>query len=1322
MVRAHDQEIQKKAVPHRRQAFARYGFSCLLAGWGFLLVQFLPAELWAAPGTPSDFYVNENAANILPGTFEPDGNFSNAAVSSNPPQAGTQNAGTQNAGTQNAELPSTPGDLLSARNSNSPGSDELTAGGDRAELPLPEAGAMDIAPINAPLGADAESVLNGSEAKEPELPGASSAETSGISSGSTADSAKNGVNAGAEITAAGSANVPEDSRMTQGREHEGKIVRDVQIIGNSRHSTEKILQQIHMRPSHTFKSANLDDDILRLNQSRLFTLVEPYIRSVDDGVVVIFKVEERPVMRYLRFQGNGPIRIGLLENECGLVPGRPFSPYDVEEGRKKLETFYHFRGYARASIKTIQGDKVGDPGVIYLINPGPKLRIGKTEFIGNTIASDARLKTVVQSKPGFLWIFKGELRDETLQEDIRKLEDYYRRLGFFYARIGRRVKRTSDSGWNDVTFVIEEGPQAHIREIRYVGNEQFDAAALAEDMKIEEGKPFNKDRLDMSIMRVRKRYGRQGYVFADINAEMKMLDDPGQCDIVFSIKEGKTYRVGRVNVVIEGEFPHTQISTVLNRLSVKPGDLVNVYELQQSERRLKSSQLFAVDPAQGQMPKIIYSPPELAEEAEIAAQVGSNAGAVGVSESAQGRGAGSASAGSTSSAGTSSSAGAASLGGGAGRAALSGERTQKVLKTTIADVDESFQLQDNETFMDVNIHTVLRPVEENAGSENSEGNAAGDLTENADGNADGNAVSHSLSEDTAGADAVSDVPAMETVWCMELVDRESGKVFRTYEFPEEEADLLLSGEVCVTNDDPAYGNSPVQVRNRPAKYRHEVRYAPEGDARSADLLNTAVSGNVPLQQIPVSEETESSSGMNEPLLNADYASGQTIHSSELGSGESMAVRGNSPESASPSAHPSWASSELAESAPAAQIESINPRTGQAMAPPPQPGISNPDETPFTPVIGDTPAAGYSLGDWQRQSLPITASAEETTTGRIMFSVGVSSDSGLVGSVVVDEQNFDIRRWPKSWSDIKNNTVWRGRGQHFRMELMPGTEVSRYAVSFDEPYLFNTQIGLGTSAMYYERNYKYWDERRVGGSITFSRALTHDMRAYFGFRGFDVYLDDPVRPTPSRLENALGHSSLFGFSFRLVQDRRDSSFLATEGYYASIEFEQVVGTWSYPRFNAQFKKYWLLYERADMSGRHVLSFTSSFSWTGDDTPIYESYFAGGSSTIRGFEYRGVSPLENGYAVGGNMMILASLEYLFPITADDSIRGVLFCDTGTVESRIDSWDDDYRVAIGAGFRISMPALGPAPMALDFAVPLVREDGDEKELFSFRMGLQR
>ncbi|MEJ1730489.1 BamA/TamA family outer membrane protein, partial [Escherichia coli] len=111
-----------------------------------------------------------------------------------------------------------------------------------------------------------------------------------------------------------------------------------------------------------------------------------------------------------------------------------------------------------------------------------------------------------------------------------------------------------------------------------------------------------------------------------------------------------------------------------------------------------------------------------------------------------------------------------------------------------------------------------------------------------------------------------------------------------------------------------------------------------------------------------------------------------------------------------------------------------------------------------------------------------------------------------------------------------------------------------------------------------------------------------------------------------------------------------------------------------------------------------------SYTGEKTPIYEHYFAGGFSTIRGFRFREASPRVGGVVVGGEYSLLASAEYMFPITANDMVRGVVFCDTGAVQPTIDNWQDRYRVAPGFGLRITIPAMGPAPIALDFAFPIV------------------
>jgi outer membrane protein insertion porin family len=50
------------------------------------------------------------------------------------------------------------------------------------------------------------------------------------------------------------------------------------------------------------------------------------------------------------------------------------------------------------------------------------------------------------------------------------------------------------------------------------------------------------------------------------------------------------------------------------------------------------------------------------------------------------------------------------------------------------------------------------------------------------------------------------------------------------------------------------------------------------------------------------------------------------------------------------------------------------------------------------------------------------------------------------------------------------------------------------------------------------------------------------------------------------------------------------------------------------------------------------------------------------------------------------------------------------------------DDFRVSPGFGLRITVPAMGPAPIALDFAFPVAKADTDDTEVFSFFIGLQR
>ena len=144
----------------------------------------------------------------------------------------------------------------------------------------------------------------------------------------------------------------------------------------------------------------------------------------------------------------------------------------------------------------------------------------------------------------------------------------------------------------------------------------------------------------------------------------------------------------------------------------------------------------------------------------------------------------------------------------------------------------------------------------------------------------------------------------------------------------------------------------------------------------------------------------------------------------------------------------------------------------------------------------------------------------------------------------------------------------------------------------------------------------------------------------------------------------------------------------------------------------------MYSRPDGGGRHVLSLSGQVGWTDADTPIFERYYAGGFQTFRGFAFRGVSPRQLDVRVGGRWLVLGTVEYMLPLLANESIQGVVFTDYGTVEN--DVAFDEFRVTAGAGFRITIPAMGPVPLAFDFAFPVVDQRGDDRQFFSFYVGV--
>lgn len=342
---------------------------------------------------------------------------------------------------------------------------------------------------------------------------------------------------------------------------------------------------------------------------------------------------------------------------------------------------------------------------------------------------------------------------------------------------------------------------------------------------------------------------------------------------------------------------------------------------------------------------------------------------------------------------------------------------------------------------------------------------------------------------------------------------------------------------------------------------------------------------------------------------------------------------------------------------------------------------------------------------------------EAQTGQLMLGAGVNSDSGVGGSLVLHERNFDLFAVPLSWADIREGRAFRGAGQEFRIEAIPGNLVHRYSVTFREPSILGTNYSGTASGYYYRRIFESWSEQRLGGRFSFGRQFSRSLGSSLTVRIEDVDVDDPRVPTPPDVTEALGNNFLYSFRLGVSHDTRDSNLRPSEGHYVEAAFEQALGDFDFPKGTLEGRQYFTITQRADGSGKHILAARGELGYTGANTPVFERFFAGGFRTLRGFDFRGVSPTDLGVEVGGDFLMLTGLEYQFPFTADDAIGGALFIDAGTVERELEILD--YRVAVGFGLRISIPGMGPVPLAFDFAFPIVKNASDDEQIFSFSVG---
>jgi outer membrane protein insertion porin family len=346
---------------------------------------------------------------------------------------------------------------------------------------------------------------------------------------------------------------------------------------------------------------------------------------------------------------------------------------------------------------------------------------------------------------------------------------------------------------------------------------------------------------------------------------------------------------------------------------------------------------------------------------------------------------------------------------------------------------------------------------------------------------------------------------------------------------------------------------------------------------------------------------------------------------------------------------------------------------------------------------------------------------ESSTGSVAAGAGISSSSGLFGTVSYQQKNLG------------------GNNQTLGTEIQLGERELLFDVNFTDPWIAGDSHRTSYTINAFRRrsislvfdgddnDIETADGEdsprvvRTGGGVNFSRPLSDNPFARSawtlstGFQYQRVSIknsDGDISPESVTGDNLAfsnsGEDDLFTFRFGATRDLRDNKLQATKGSVLRLSVEQTVpigsGSILLNRLRGSYSYYIPVNLIKFTKGPQSLAFNVQAGTIVGDLPPYEAFVLGGSNSVRGYP--------EGEVGNGRSFAQATAEYRFPIFK--IVGGAVFFDYGTTLGSDSSVPGEPSVlrdlpgsgfGYGAGVRIQSP-LGP--IRVDYAI---NDDGDNR-----------
>ena len=348
---------------------------------------------------------------------------------------------------------------------------------------------------------------------------------------------------------------------------------------------------------------------------------------------------------------------------------------------------------------------------------------------------------------------------------------------------------------------------------------------------------------------------------------------------------------------------------------------------------------------------------------------------------------------------------------------------------------------------------------------------------------------------------------------------------------------------------------------------------------------------------------------------------------------------------------------------------------------------------------------YKIEDSEKKNFKdFNLFVKEQPTGSISAGVGYGSNGALF-EASINERNF------------------LGKGINLNATGRLASEEIRGDLSYVNPNFKDSDTELAVSLFSEVDDYKNsgYQNKRAGTRFATKYEIYEDIF----FRPNTIIQFDKLETSGSAsnlLKSRAGNFTTTSIGYTFSYDKRDSRFNPTSGtlfyydqnvatFFSDIPTVQTsVGSTSYKElFNENF------------IGSAKIKIANVAGFDKKNVKLSDRIFAN-VNDLRGFEPRGVGPVDNNDHIGGNNLATLSLKSTFPNPIPDSLRAntFLFYDVGNV------WGVDYSSLISDSSKIrsttgvALDIVSPlGPLSFTYSIPLTKASTDKEQNFLFNIG---